>query len=138
MVTVLIPHPLRKFTDGVDEVTAKGTTVGEIIEHLEEDHPGLKGILRAEDGGIKAFVNIYLNKEDIRFLKSLDLRIDWSHEFKRNEDFQKKLAELHAADRLWIDYATTYYWYQETVGYEHDPLVPLDERVKPILHPNPV
>jgi len=72
MVTVLIPHPLRKFTDGAGEVTAKGTTVGEIIEHLEGSHPGLKGILRADDGGVKAFVNIYLNKEDIRFLKSMD------------------------------------------------------------------
>lgn len=73
----------------------------------------------------------------IRFLKSFDLRIDWSHEFTQNESFQKGLAELHAKDGGWIDYATTYYWYQKTVGYDHDPLLPLDERVKTVLHPNP-
>jgi molybdopterin synthase sulfur carrier subunit len=75
MVTVLIPHPLRKFTRGADEVTAQGTTVRQIIEYLEKNHPGLKGTLRTENGEIKAFVNIYLNKEDIRFLKSLDTTV---------------------------------------------------------------
>jgi molybdopterin synthase sulfur carrier subunit len=75
MVMVLIPHPLRKFTDGAGEVAAKGATVGEVIEHLEGSHPGLKGRLRAEDGRVKAFVNIYLNKEDIRFLQHLDTAV---------------------------------------------------------------
>jgi len=74
----------------------------------------------------------------IRFNKSLDLRIDWSHEFAQNEKFQKEAAELHANDRVWVDYATTYYWYQETVGYDHAPLMPLDERTRAILHPNPL
>ncbi len=74
----------------------------------------------------------------VRFLESFDLRIDWSHEWTQNEDFQKRIADLHAEDRGWIDYATTYYWYQETVGYDHEPVMPLDERAKAILHPNPV
>ncbi len=79
----------------------------------------------------------FRQRNPIRFSKSLDLRIDWSHEFKQNEAFQKELARLNAEDRCWIDYATTYYWYQETVWYDHEPLMPLDERVKAILHPNP-
>lgn len=73
----------------------------------------------------------------IRFEKSLDLRIDWSHEWKPNENFQKEIARLHENDRLWVDYATTYYWYQDSVGYDHEPMMPLDERIKPVLHPNP-
>ena len=73
----------------------------------------------------------------IRFLKSFDLRIDWSHEWTQNENFQREIAELHAKGGGWTDYATTYYWYQETVGYDHQPLMPLDERAKAILHPNP-
>lgn len=74
----------------------------------------------------------------IRFNESLDWRIDWSHEFKTNENFHKELARLYAEDRLWIDYATTYYWYQKEVGYEHGPLISLDERTKEFLRLNPV
>jgi hypothetical protein len=43
---------------------------------------------------------------------------------------------IHADGGGWVDYATTYYWYQETVGFEHAPLLPLAERVKTLLHPN--
>ena len=72
------------------------------------------------------------------FEKSLDLRIDWSNEWTDNKNFQKEIAELKAKDRGWLDYATTYYWYQESVGYEHEPLISLDKRVKPILRPNEI
>lgn len=74
----------------------------------------------------------------IRFSESLDWRIDWSHEFRTNENFQKELTKLYAEGRLWIDYATTYYWYQQEVGYEHVPLISLDERIKRLLRSNPV
>ncbi len=72
----------------------------------------------------------------IRFNESLDWRIDWSHEFKTNKNFHKELIRLYEEGRLWIDYATTYYWYQQNVGYEHEPLAPLNERIKGVLHPN--
>ena len=72
----------------------------------------------------------------IGFSKSLDLRIDWSHEFRQNEDFQREMARLHEAGRGWIDYATTYYWYQETPGFSHGQLPSLGERVREVLHPN--
>ena len=86
-----------------------------------------------------SMLNIYRfrNTNVIRFLKSFDLRIDWSNEWTKNEDFQRKIAELHAQGGGWIDYATTYYWYQKEVGYKHEDLIPLAERVKAILHPNP-
>ncbi len=71
----------------------------------------------------------------IGFNKSLDLRINWANEmfFKT---FEKRMAKLAAKGRGWIDYATTHYWYQSSVGYDHDPLMPLDERIKLILKSN--
>jgi len=72
----------------------------------------------------------------IRFNKSFDLRIDWSNEWTENENFQKEIAELKEQDRVWVDYATTFYWYQDSVGYDHGELMPLDERIKPLMRTN--
>lgn len=72
MTTVRIPVPLRKFTDGADEVPAKGRTVAEIIDDLDRTHSGMKARLFQEDGKIRRFVNIYVNDEDIRFMQNLE------------------------------------------------------------------
>jgi len=71
-VTVRIPTPLRKLTGGADEVSIDGGNVGEIIENLEAAHPGLKERLCDEAGEIRRFVNVYVNDEDVRFLKGRD------------------------------------------------------------------
>jgi hypothetical protein len=96
------------------------------INFVQNDTPSMLSIFR------------FHGENAIRFNKSLDLRVDWSNEFKGNEAFQKKLAEVYAKNGGWIDYATTYYWYQKAVGYEHEPLLSLEERVKEILHPNSI
>jgi molybdopterin synthase sulfur carrier subunit len=70
-VTVRIPTPLRTLTGGADEVQAEGKTVGEVIEALEARHAGIKDRL-LDDKGVRRFVNIYANDEDIRFLDNLD------------------------------------------------------------------
>jgi len=72
----------------------------------------------------------------IGFNKSLDLRINWSNDWVNNESFQKKISRINSKGQGWIDYATTYYWYQSTVGFEHEPLMPLNERTKLILRSN--
>lgn len=72
----------------------------------------------------------------MRFDRSLDLRVNWSHEWKANHEFQQHLATLRDTDRGWVDYAMTSYWYQQHAGYDHDPLPPLADRVAPLLHPN--
>jgi molybdopterin synthase sulfur carrier subunit len=69
-VTVRIPTPLRTLTGGADEVTAEGKTVGEVIDDLERKHPGIKERL-CDDKGVRRFVNVYANDEDIRFLENL-------------------------------------------------------------------
>lgn len=74
----------------------------------------------------------------IPFARSLDLRINWSHEWRANTAFRTEIAELHAAGRGWVDYATTFYWYQRHPGHDHVPLPSMDARTTPILHPNPI
>ena len=73
-VTVRIPTPLRTLTQGKDEVDALAGTVREIIDALEQAHPGIKDRL-CDDKGVRRFVNIYANEEDIRFLDNLDTKI---------------------------------------------------------------
>lgn len=72
MVKVRIPTPLRPLTKGQGEVQAKGANITEMIEGLNTAHPGLKDRLCDEHGELRRFVNIYVNEEDIRFLKGKD------------------------------------------------------------------
>ena len=74
-VTVRIPAPLRKLTGGESDVAADGPTVSAIIDSLEANHPGLKERLCDDSGGIRPFVNIYLNDEDIRFLDGPETKL---------------------------------------------------------------
>lgn len=72
MATVRIPTPLRKLTEGKEEVDAAGGTIGELIDNLDQTYPGLKARICDEGGKVKRFVNIFADGEDIRFLKDLD------------------------------------------------------------------
>jgi molybdopterin synthase sulfur carrier subunit len=75
-VTVLIPTPLREFTDGDSEVTGSGGNVSELIDDLDEKYPGIKERICNEDGELREFLNVYLNDEDIRFQEELDTDIN--------------------------------------------------------------
>lgn len=74
-VNVRIPTPLRTLTGGKDEVSTEGGTVGQVIDNLEQAHPGIKERL-CDDKGVRRFVNIYANDEDIRFLDNLDTQLE--------------------------------------------------------------
>ena len=71
MVTVRIPTPLRKHTDGKEEVNADGATVGDVLDDLEKNYAGIKARICDESGAVRKFVNIFANDEDIRHLKNL-------------------------------------------------------------------
>ena len=71
-VRVRVPTPLRKFTQGSDEVDASGDTVLAMLEDLEQNHPGIKERSMDESGKVRRFVNVYVNGDDIRFLKNVD------------------------------------------------------------------
>ena len=72
MIKVRIPTPLRPLTKGQGEVETKASSVVEMIEVLNSTHPGIKDRLCDETGELRRFVNIYVNEEDIRFLKGKD------------------------------------------------------------------
>jgi len=72
MIKVRIPTPLRPLTKGRGEVEAKADNISEMIETLNSAHPGLKDRLCDDTGELRRFVNIYVNEEDIRFLKGKD------------------------------------------------------------------
>src|SRR3954451_22415882 len=66
---ILIPTPLRPYTDKQDAGEASGATVGELLADLTRRHGGLKAHLYNEQGKLRSFVNIYVNDEDIRYLQ---------------------------------------------------------------------
>ena len=74
-VKVRIPTPLRKLTNGQEEVSVEAKTVGELIDALEKGYPGMKERLCDETGKVRRFINLYLNDEDIRFLQNLDTQL---------------------------------------------------------------
>lgn len=69
---VRVPTPLRKFTQGSDEVDASGATVTGLLNDLEENYPGIKERILDDAGKVRRFVNVYVNGDDIRFLKNMD------------------------------------------------------------------
>jgi molybdopterin synthase sulfur carrier subunit len=70
-ITVKLPTQLRDTVGGVASVQAEGTTVGEALESVFDQHGELRERLY-QDGGLRRFVNVYLGGEDIRFLDGLE------------------------------------------------------------------
>lgn len=66
-VTVLIPTPLRKLTGEQEAVTASGLCVGEVLDDLGRQYPGILERICDSSGEVRRFVNIYVNGEDVRF-----------------------------------------------------------------------
>ena len=71
-VTVRIPAPLRRLTDGADKAEVDGSTLAACITALETQFPGMRERLLDEAGEMRYFVNVYLNGEDVRFLQGLE------------------------------------------------------------------
>ena len=71
-VKVRIPTPLRKLTNNEEIVEVQSGTIGAAISELQGKFPGIKERLIDETGGVRRFVNVYVNEEDIRFLQNQD------------------------------------------------------------------
>ena len=74
-ITVKVPTQLRTLTDGAPEVTATGSTIADVVSDLESRHPGFGARLLDDSGSLRRFVNLYLDDEDVRFLKGLDTEV---------------------------------------------------------------
>lgn len=65
---IFIPTPLRQYAGKKDAVEVRASTVGDALAELTSSHPDLKRHLYTEEGKLRAFVNVYLNDEDVRYL----------------------------------------------------------------------
>jgi MoaD family protein len=72
---VRIPSPLRKLTNNEEIVEINASTIGEAIVELQGRYPGIQERLLDESGGVRRFVNVYVNEEDIRFLQNQNTQL---------------------------------------------------------------
>jgi molybdopterin converting factor small subunit len=69
-IEVRIPTILRTYTDGQKAVEGSGSTLDELFTDLDTRHAGIRERI-VQDGGLRRFVNVYLNDEDVRFLDGI-------------------------------------------------------------------
>ena len=85
-VRVRMMGPLTRLTGGLSELWVEAGTVRELIDKLEVLYPGVKNRLLKEDGEIKSAINVFVNEEDVKYLKGLDT------ELKEGDEVQFILA----------------------------------------------
>ncbi|MFT4048965.1 MAG: MoaD/ThiS family protein [Solirubrobacterales bacterium] len=76
MATVKIPPVLRTATDGEKQISASGSTVGDVLRSITEAHPDTERQLFGPEGELNRYVNVYLNDEDVRVLDGLDTAVE--------------------------------------------------------------
>lgn len=74
-VEIKVPFLLQRMVGGVKTVKADGNTISQVLDNLDKNYPGFKGRLITSEGKLHPFVNLYLNEEDIRFLKELNTEV---------------------------------------------------------------
>ncbi len=74
-VNVMIPTALRSYAGDQACIPCTGDTVAAALASLIEQHPGLANHLRAKDGKLRSFVNVYLDDEDVRYLDGEDTAV---------------------------------------------------------------
>lgn len=71
MTTVYIPTPLRRLTAGAAKLEMAGNSVGDVIQALEVDYPGIAEKILDQEGEVKRFINVFRNDDEIRALDGL-------------------------------------------------------------------
>jgi sulfur-carrier protein len=70
--TVILPYVLREKVDNQKSIVVAGSTIREIIDALDHDFPGLGFNLCHETGELRPYVNIFLDRENIRYRQGLE------------------------------------------------------------------
>jgi adenylyltransferase/sulfurtransferase len=70
-VKIRITAPLRRFTQGLDEVSVEAKSVGDALSMLCVRYPALDGRILGNDGELREFINIFVGKTNIRTLNCL-------------------------------------------------------------------
>jgi MoaD family protein len=71
-VEVRLPTVLRTHAGGASTIQLSGATLGDVLDKLVAEYPGLAGQVVQDDGSLHKFVNIYVNDDDVRYLQGLD------------------------------------------------------------------
>jgi molybdopterin synthase sulfur carrier subunit len=74
-VTVRIPTTMRPLTGGEKQVTVSPGTLADVVRELDAAHPGMGDRLLDEDGGLRKFVNVFVDDDDVRYLDGLDTKV---------------------------------------------------------------
>ena len=69
MATIIIPTPLRKFTNNTAKIDINANTIEETVQELTVNFPDLKKHLLDDKGQIRSFINIFVGDSDIRDLQ---------------------------------------------------------------------
>jgi len=69
MSSIRVPTPLRPYADGNKEIPVEAKTVGQALNQLTEKYPSLQPHLFDDSGELRAYVNLFLNDEDVRHLQ---------------------------------------------------------------------
>ncbi len=74
-VIVRIPTTLRPISGGNKLVEVESGALSEVIANLDAAHPGFADRLLADDGGLRKFVNVFVDDDDVRYLDGLDTQV---------------------------------------------------------------
>jgi molybdopterin synthase sulfur carrier subunit len=74
-VTVRIPTTMRPISGGAKQVEVEPGTLVEVIDALEQAHPGFRERLLDDDGGLRKFVNVFVDDDDVRYLEGLETKV---------------------------------------------------------------
>ena len=74
-VTVRIPTTLRPLSGGAKQVELESGSLSDVIAALEATHPGFRDRLLDDDGGLRKFVNVFVDDDDVRYLDGLDTKV---------------------------------------------------------------
>jgi len=72
MPTIRIPTPLRTYTEGKNEVAVQGDNVARALNDLTQQYPALQRHIFNDNGELRAFVNLFLNEDNVRDLQGLE------------------------------------------------------------------
>ena len=74
-VTVRIPTTLRPLSGGAKQVEVASGPLSEVIAGLEAAHPGFADRLLDDEGGLRKFVNVFVDDDDVRYLDGLTTEV---------------------------------------------------------------
>ena len=66
---------MRPLTGGEKQVSVETGTLADVIASLEAKLPGMGERLLDDDGGLRKFVNIFVDDDDVRYLDGLDTKV---------------------------------------------------------------